>query len=547
MSAVTTLLLQRIRWDRWQLLIWLAGLALLAWSAQVGVVQSYGTAHDREVLLQTVAANPVILLFRGLPSGAGGSAFMLFLILPWLAMLAAFATLFLTVRHTRGDEEQGRAELVGATPAGRTAPLTATLVHGAGVAVLFGIAVAGVYLAVGLAPGGSLISGAAVAMVGLVFLAVGAVAAQLMRTGRGANSLGVWVLLIVFLLSGIGNALGTPSTDLTRIESSWLAWASPFGWAEQTRPFADDAWVALLPGLLCAAVLGAVAYALHGVRDLDASLVPERAGRTTAPASLRSAFALDWRLSRASLLGWAIGGFITGLLATGLASVVREAGAQIPAVQTILRALAQGGDMDQGMVVIFFLIAGVLAACFAVQTVSRARQEEARGTAELLRAAPVHRVAWLGGFLGVALIGVVAVLLAAVAGAWLGARGGGTGVSAADAPDAASLLRDAAVSAAGQAVAAAVFAGLTSLVFALLPRLTIPLGWLLVVVALGVGLFGPLFGAPDWVTHLSPFALAPIPDGGAVDPRGLWGLAAVAVAGTGLALLFARRRELASA
>ena len=47
---------------------------------------------------------------------------MVFLIFPWLAMLAAFMSSFLAVRHTRMDEEQGRAELVAATPAGRIDP-----------------------------------------------------------------------------------------------------------------------------------------------------------------------------------------------------------------------------------------------------------------------------------------------------------------------------------------------------------------------------------------------------------------------------------------
>ncbi|PIJ42294.1 polyketide antibiotic transporter, partial [Leucobacter sp. OLES1] len=230
MPALMPLLRLRIRRDRVQLLLWIIATVLLAYSAQSGVSASYGSLAERKVLLQTVVANPVILLFRGLPSGPDDAAFMLFLILPWLAMMAAFMALFLAVRHTRGDEESGRAELIGATPAGRSAPLTATLIEGAGASVLLGVLVAAVTLALGLAPGGSLVAGAGTAAAGLVFLAVGLCAAQLMRTSRGANSLGVWVLLATFLASGIGNALGTPSADLQRIESSWLAWVSPFGW-----------------------------------------------------------------------------------------------------------------------------------------------------------------------------------------------------------------------------------------------------------------------------------------------------------------------------
>ena len=80
---------------------------------------TYGTEQDRASLLAAALANPVILLFRGLPSGTGEGAFIAFLIFPWLALLAALMSTFLAVRHTRGDEEAGRAELVAATPGRR--------------------------------------------------------------------------------------------------------------------------------------------------------------------------------------------------------------------------------------------------------------------------------------------------------------------------------------------------------------------------------------------------------------------------------------------
>ena len=70
MNVFMTLLRERIRRDRWQLLVWIVGTALLAYVTYVGVSESYGTQRDREALLATAIANPVIMLFRGLPSGA---------------------------------------------------------------------------------------------------------------------------------------------------------------------------------------------------------------------------------------------------------------------------------------------------------------------------------------------------------------------------------------------------------------------------------------------------------------------------------------------
>ena len=538
MSRIGALLGQRLRRDWLQLLLWILGTVVLAFAGLAGVGDTYGTEKDRVGILAAVMANPVILLFRGLPSGADASAFLVFLLLPWLAMLAAFMSTFLAVRHTRGDEEAGRLELLTATPAGRWASTTATLIHGTLANLVLGALITAVFLADGGAVEGSVLVGVSTAAVGLTFLGVGLLSAQLMRTSRGANSLAVWALVGTFVVAGIGNALGTPSDDLTRMESSWLTWLSPFGWAENTRAFDEDLW---WPALLCAGafvVLTAAALALQATRDLGGSIIAERRGRAAARPALSSTTALVVRLATPSTIGWMVGAFLAGALSTSLGSVVKDLGGENPAIADVLRVLSAEGDLEEAVVVVFFTMVGLLAACAAVQTVARARQEETHGTAEPVLAAPVSRLRWLGDFLGVALVAVILTCAAGFAGAAIGAV---------DADQAAELTRAAFVSAAGQAAAASVFLVITALIFTIAPRMTIPLGWTLVVVAIVLGLFGPLFGFPEWTTQVSPFSVAPVPDGDTVDVRGLWWIVLVVVAGGGGALALMRRRELASA
>ncbi|ALX65774.1 ABC transporter permease [Microbacterium sp. XT11] len=531
------LLRQRLRRDGMQLLLWFLGAVLLAVAGYGGVTQSYATVADRQEVLTAVMANLVILLFRGLPSGTSEGAFFAFEDLPWLAMLAGLMSTFLAVRHTRGDEEAGRGELLAATPAGRAVPLLATIVHGLAADVVLGALVAGALLPTGFDAAGSLVTGAATAGAGIAFLGVGLVAAQLARTSRGANALSVWVLVAAFLIRGIGNVAGTPSDDLARIDSSWVAWLSPFGWAEQARPYDEDAvWPVLLAvgvGLL----LAGASFALQSARDIGAGFVPERRGRANAGPLLTSPFALVWRLSWGAIVGWIVGGGITGILATTLSGLAGEISGQNPAVQEILEKIATAGGIDETVITVFFTVLGILAACAAVQTIARARQDEAHGTAELVRAAAVGRVRWLADYVVVATCAVVLVTAAAVLAAF-------AGLASTDADP--ELYRVTIVTALGQFVAASVFTGITAAVFALLPRATIGAGWAFVGVATVLGLFGPLFGMPEWATHASPFAVTPVVANGEADLRGVWWLVAVAAGSYAAALTLMRRRELAS-
>jgi len=238
------------------------------------------------------------------------------------------------------------------------------------------------------------------------------------------------------------------------------------------------------------------------------------------------------------VLGWAVGGLLTGMLATSLAGVLADVVTELPSVQAILNLISANGSLEQGAVVIFFEMVGIFAACAAVQTVCRARQDESNGIAEAVLATPVDRVRWLGGYVVVGFGAIVLVAASAVIGAALGIAGRGGDWS---------LLGDVVVVAAGQVVAASVFLVLTALIFVLAPRLTIPLGWTLVFLAMVLGLFGPLFGFPDWLVHIAPISSAPTVTGDGVDVQGLWWLL-LAIAGlAAAATALMRRRELAPA
>lgn len=538
MSALTTLVAQRVRRDRVTVTIWVASTGFLAFVAAIGVAREYGTDEDRESILRLAVANPAILLLRGLPQGAELDQFIFFQIFTYLALMAGLMSSFLAVRHSRTEEESGRAELIASTPASRRVPTTATLIHGIGANLALALVVAAGFMVAGLDPIGSALSGAAAAASGVAFLSVGLLAAQLFRTSRAANSISVAFVLSTFLLRGIGDALGTPSDDGLHLTSAWPSWLSPIGWAQHVDAFGSNTPAPLLLHLALAGVLTGAVYALQFNRDSGASLIAELPGRQAAAPRLRSNLALAWRLHRASVVGWAIGGAACGLFAGSLSSLVRQAAESTPAIGDTLSAISGAGTtLDQALISIMFSIAGVLAAAAAIQSVIRLRQEEAGGTAELLLSTPLSRVRWFADFLIVAVVAVVAVLLAAAAVAVAAVMATGSD---------SSLVGDVVATAVAQLPAALLFLGVLALIFVAAPAWTAGLGWSVLGLTFFVGVFGPLLGLPDAVTHISPFANSPVLLGDEPEWNGGFVMLGVTLVAVSASLVLMQRRALRS-
>lgn len=536
-AALRALLRQRLRRDRWQLVIWLISIPLLAAFAAASIDQTYGTAAGRLQLIRLAIADPTILVLRGLPQGTSAAAVTFFEIFTFLALLAGLMNTFLAVRHSRAEEESGRAELVSSTPAGRLLPTAATVIHAAWANVALAVLTGLGFLSAGLPAYGSIVAGVATGGAGLAFFAVGLLLAQVMSTSRGANGFASAVVVLAYLLRGVGDATGTPFGDGTHVRSAWPTWLSPIGWGEQFAPYTANDWRPLLLQVGLAAVLIVGVLALQAVRDTGAGIIPERAGRATARATLSGAFGLAWRLQWPTIVGWTVGGAVMGLLAGALGSVVNTSIADDPSLSGIREAIGRIGAGGSGpltglFISAIFSIVGVLAAACAVQAVIRLRQEEVSGTAEILMASPLSRLRWLFSFVAVGVVAVLAVLLAAALASALSAVGAGEDVS---------TVGDSFAAAATQLPVALVYLGVLTLVFVLFPSATVAVGWTALGLGAFIGIFGALIDLPDAVRHLSPFADAPVVVGNVDWTGGYWMLGITVAALAGAAALIRRR------
>lgn len=531
---MATLLRLALRRERILLPVWMLGIVALLGAAGGAVASEFGDLEERTALAAIAAGNPAFLFLRGLPDGAGVGALVFFQTFAFLAVLTGLMTTFLVTRHTRTDEERGRAELVHATPLRRLAPLATALTLAAAANVVLALLTTGVGMLVGFAPASAALTGAALGAVGLAFAGLAALAAQLMPSPRAANGLSAALVGVAYLTRGIGDALGT-ARDLTHVDPSWISLLSPIGWAQATRPFSEATpWPLLVPlglGVLAAAA----ALVVRSRRDLGSSLLGEGIGR---PGWARAgATRLAVRSQVGTTIGWAIGTATLGLLAGILTPVVVDAVGANDDLATLIRRLAPDLEVTTGdlFTVALLGIAATLATAAGIHALLRLRLDEAEGRAELLLAAPLRRVGWYGRQLAVAAGAMVVVALSGGLAAGLGAVASGTE------PD---RIATALTIVLVHLPAGSVFVGLTALAFAVLPRLTVAAGWGLLVVGLVVGQLGDLIGLPGWLQDVSPFHHVPAVPLEPIDPVPLVVSLAVAGAAAVLGAVALRRRDI---
>jgi polyether ionophore transport system permease protein len=520
------------RRDRIMLPVWIYALTAIGASGGYGVRTIYKTPADRARLIHSIDHDAALNFLYGQLHGSSLGAIAAWRYLAYAALGAGLMSIFLVVRHTRGDEETGRLELIGSTAVGRHAPLAVALTTAAVANAVVFVLTSAVLAVTGLPLTGSIAFGLGEASCGLVFAALAAVAAQVSGTARGARGLAITALGVFFFLRAVGDSGGSHNLG-------WLTWLSPIGWAELVRPFGTGAerwWVLVFP--VAATVTGiAVAFALAARRDQGAGLIPPRPGPAAAGPLLTGPLGLAWRLQRASLAGWTAG-FLAGGLAIGVVAngVGQLIGSRNGAVGTTLTRIAQQHGLTSAYLASCMTLLATVASAYAVSVVLQMRSEETAGHAEPLLAGPVSRMWWGGSHLLIAAAGTAVVLMAGGLGMGLGYGLASSSLST----QLPSLLGASLV----QIPAALAVAGVAAAVLGLVPRWSAGAGWGVVGLSVVIAIFGPAFNLSRAVLDISPFTHAPRLPGGTLTAAPLIWLSVAALAFAAVCLTGLRRRDI---
>ena len=387
-----------IRQQRFKLLVWLVGLVGINIVVAKAYPDIYPDETSRMAAFMTMD-NPAMKAMLGpgyeleqFVEGVGtlfANEMLLF-----SAIAVAIMNILLVGQATRGDEEDGRFEMIRALSVGRLAHSSAVLIVNIATNILlalligFGIGILGIE---GMNVESSLLYGAVLGATGVLFASITAVFAQLTESSRTMTMYSFMVLIIAYLVRAIGD-----------VDNETLSLISPLGWTVRTEVFAENNWWPVIALSVLAIILGIIAFYLHSIRDIGAGFIAPRKGKAHASKFLQSPLGFNMWLQRINIVAWAIGllalsssfGAILGDLELYFADLdIMEAYIDTESEYT----------MTEQFVTLIMAIMTLIGVIPVMMTVLKLKGEEKRNLTENIYSRAVSRVRVLGSYVILAL------------------------------------------------------------------------------------------------------------------------------------------------
>ncbi len=462
---------------------WVIGLTAVFAATAVSINNLYGTRAQLQIYADATSTGSALYAINGRPFGLdtiGGPivyefGFVAAIAIPLMAII-------LMTRMTRREEQTGRMELLRAGTVGRTAALKSAMVLTTTAFLVMAAGMAGVLAALGLSWPGVLLYPLSLALLGITFTAAGALCAQLVASAHAATALGLGILIVSFLLRGVGD-----------VRENALVWLTPLGWAEQTRAFGHARWWPLL--LLISAAMAALVAALRLAdrRDLGEGMLARRRGRPQASRTLLHSFGFSARRHRTSITGWC---FVAALVGAGFGSVGDAYDTVTKDNPTLQNVVGGGSTSANAFVTLIVILIVLICIGFVISGVNSVSEEERSDRLEPLLAGALSRPEWLAGHAVALIVGVIAV-----------ATAGGLALGASNAITTGKPAQIWRLTAATFAYlpAVALVLGLSAALYGLRPKL-LWISWLALVFISVVAILGDILQLPHWVQDISPMS-----------------------------------------
>jgi ABC-2 type transport system permease protein len=490
-----------VRLDRIRLPIWILANAGIVFLTLPQLIDAYGSQKQIIAYASATAPSVVTRLLNGAITGPSMGEITIVETYISVLLIIALMNIFLIVRHTRQNEETNRSELMESMEVGRQAGLTAALILAFLANLITSLLIFIAFRTNDLPTAGAGAYSIAIGLTGMSFAGIAAITSQLHQNARTASGLAGLVFGISFMIRGIGDALGTLQPGGLGVKTNLLSWFSPAAWAPNMRPFAGELWwvVWLYVGFIGITITSS--YILLAKRDVGEGLFAPRPGRVNAKPNLLRQFGLTNRLNRVTFVSWWLSFVAIGLTLGSVAHEFEGLIAGNEEMQKMLSSLGGADDISSLMFGATFTIAGIAAAGYALQVLTRMRKEESSGRLELLLSTKKSRSQWLSINLVYSLITVFLVLLCTGLAA-------GLAYGIIDGNIMSNVVK------LGSAIlvhlpAIALLAGLSLVIFGMFPRHFVSITWTILAVCLLIFQLDAVLDLPQMVMNLSPFTHTP--------------------------------------
>jgi ABC-2 type transport system permease protein len=397
-------------------------------SKSIGFAKLYNTAAARAKIASSFSNNIGLNAILGKPHGVNTVAgYTAWNCVGVIVILLSIWALLLASKTFRGEEDAGRMELIAS---GQTSLKKATLNTFAGLGLsLFALFVvmAACFVAlghdkiIGFSTGASIYLALTAISIAAIFVAIGALASQLLAPRSRAAGFSAGIFGLFFLLRAMG--------DITSL--SWLLDLTPLGWVEKLQPLYNSQPIWLLPiGLFIAALVGLTIY-LAGRRDLGDSILADSDSAKARTSLLNNVSGLGLRLTRLNSLAWAVGlalmAFFYGLITKSAIQAITQSASTHHAFNKILKSSHTTVSLVF-LGIIFFIFMLVLM-FYAANAVNKLRDEEAQGYLDNILVRPISRYRWLISRVGLILVVITLLALVASFGSYLGTASEHTGIA----------------------------------------------------------------------------------------------------------------------
>ena len=514
-TGTWTLIKLILRRDRVKLPVWIAVIVLFAAFMPSIMASTAGEAIAAQS--SNLSFGAVMNFITGPVEQMNLGGLVLIKSFAFIALLIAFFATLFVIRHTRANEEIGATELIVSTRASRFAPLIATLIVGSGAILLMTILIglgmtasvstihggwaafaptADAIRSTATAAGGSWLYALGMGGIGLSFLGIAAIVAQLTETSSAANGLAGIVIGATFVFRGLGDVMAT-TVDGVPTASAW-SFFSPFGWAQYTHSLTFPNWAPLIVFPIFVIVAIGLAFVLLAKRDLAAGLLPARKGRMHASRLLKCPFGLTWHLQKNIFLGWLVGNVALVALIGSMGNQIGDIYSNSSTLTDAIKSVGgNSSNLTTGLLSYMLMFVAMMTVAYAIQSLGKLRSEESSGHLENLLATKVSRPTWL---LKTSLVPAVgAALMFAISGFVMATTAAASGVNDIN-------VGKYVLGALAYWPLVALFMGIYVFGHGIWPRLAGTITWTVFAVTLFIEEFGALIkGFPEWLSRISPF------------------------------------------